>query len=74
MDDRALSQLAVWASRGWIVTLQAVGDKWVVVVETPHAFEMDVPNTRSGAMGLRFNTAAHETPEQAITAAAAVLR
>ena len=76
MDDRihALLQLTGWAERGWIVTLQAVLGRWVVIVKTRHAFEMDVPNPRSGTMGLRFNTAPYETPEEAIAAAAQVLR
>lgn len=69
-----LKQLEVWASRGWMVQLLSTQGGWIVIVQTPHAFEADVPNPRSGSMGLRFNTAPCADPESAIIMAAQVLR
>ena len=74
MDTDYFKQIIDWQQRGWMVKLLSVREGWAIVVESPDSFLRDIPTANDQAMGIRFNTAWHATPQEAIRAAAEVLR
>lgn len=65
--------LQEWQARGWSVQLVAMRDGWGVRIETPDNMARDT-SLAPREIALRFTTAIHPTPQEAIRAAAEVLR